>query len=605
MSRHSARGARRRKLRDRKAHERAAREAPARVMKLCGSDSEMGNFVLGVEGRDGTGYAASRALLGMVDGVKPAARRGVPNSGYAYAYEYGYGSGHGHGGYAGNSGDPRRFGKSIAGGSGGYAGGDCDSQDVGRKYLACNGGSIYVDMSHLEVCTPEVLSAFDHLAVHHAMLRITHDVQQRLNLTLPEGYKVQVLANNSDGRSNAYGSHFNFLVTRQTWDDLFVHKLHLMLYLASFQVSSQVITGLGKVGSENRRPATPYQLSQRADFFEVLTGVQTTYKRPIVNSRDETLCGEDGQRGETQSGLARIHCIFYDQNLCHVAGVLKVGMMQIVLAMLEAGYVNMERILDNPVKAVLHWSHGADLEKRCPLVNRQNVTATELQQGYLADARVALEAGVLDTVPRADEIIELWAETLEMLAAGDLEALAGRLDWVLKLHVIERCLSRRPELDWSSPEIKYLEQIYSSIDPAEGLYWAYERDGVVERLVTDQQIENFVVSPPTDTRAWTRAMLLRELDPADITAIDWHMIKLSRRRENGEYDNPRLSLADPLGSTRADTEHVFSNGATPEQIIDALRDGALEPDADELDADPEAEDGEESHLQAVPGSTIR
>ena len=31
----------------------------------------------------------------------------------------------------------------------------------------------------------------------------------------------------------------------------------------------------------------PYQFSQRADFFETEVGLETTVKRPIVNTRDE------------------------------------------------------------------------------------------------------------------------------------------------------------------------------------------------------------------------------------------------------------------------------------------------------------------------------
>jgi proteasome accessory factor A len=543
----------------------------------------MSNFLLGTEPRDGTSHAASRALLGMVDGVGPTRRSWAPSYSYGSAAccEAGY----------------------AAGSPGSRYTASYDPQDIGRKYLPSNGGCIYIDLSHLELCTPEVLSAWDHVAAHHAMLRITQDAQRRVNESLPDGYKVQVLANNSDGRSNSYGSHFNFLVTRRTWDDIFLHKLHFMLYLASFQVSSQIITGQGKVGSENGRPETPYQLSQRADFFEVLTGTQTTYNRPIVNSRDETLCGRDGQRAETASGLARIHCIFYDQNLCHHAGLLKVGMMQIVLAMLESGYVNMERILDDPLEAVVHWSHGADLEKRCRLANRESVTAVELQRGYLADARVALEAGVLDTVPRADEIIDLWAETLGLLAAGDLEALAGRLDWVLKLHAIEHCLSQRPELDWDSPEIKFLEQIYSSLDPTDGLYWAYEQSGLSEELVTDEEIEAFVSGPPTDTRAWTRAMLLRALAPEDIDDVDWHLIEVSRRGEDGLRDIVRVSLGDPLGNTRTDNEPVFSSCETTEQILNALCDEAREPDGGKEEEKDEA-DAKGSQLRVVTGSAI-
>src|SRR2546428_12810018 len=101
------------------------------------------------------------------------------------------------------------------------------------------------------------------------------------------------------------------------WDNLFIRRMHHMLYLAAYQASSIVFTGQGKVGTQNGRPPVPYQISQRADFFETLTGIQTTFNRPIVNSRDEALCGPwtYGVVSDPGSGYARLHVIFFDNVL--------------------------------------------------------------------------------------------------------------------------------------------------------------------------------------------------------------------------------------------------------------------------------------------------
>ena len=71
----------------------------------------------------------------------------------------------------------------------------------------------------------------------------------------------------------------------------------------------------------------PFQLTQRADFFEEEVGLETTLKRPIVNTRDEPHC--DAQK------YRRLHVIVGDANLCEVATYLKVGTTAIVLAMIE------------------------------------------------------------------------------------------------------------------------------------------------------------------------------------------------------------------------------------------------------------------------------
>ena len=55
-------------------------------------------------------------------------------------------------------------------------------------------------------------------------------------------------------------------------------------------ISRQVYTGAGKVGTEVAGLTSedvPFQLTQRADFFEEEVGLETTLKRPIVNTRDE------------------------------------------------------------------------------------------------------------------------------------------------------------------------------------------------------------------------------------------------------------------------------------------------------------------------------
>jgi proteasome accessory factor A len=516
------------------------------VPKLCGSDVELGNFVLGLDDPLGTGAAASRALLRQIEGVRAETQTWAYSSGGSW----------GQGG--------------ITVGGGGYS---FDNRDWGRKYLPGNGGCVYIDLDHIELCTPEVISAWDHVAASHAMLRIVRRAQTLANREMPEGQSIQVLVNNSDGLSHSYGSHLNFLITRETWDNLFGRKLHQLLFLAAYQVSSIVFTGQGKVGSENGQPAAPYQLSQRADFVETLMGSQTTHWRPIVNSRDEALCGANSERkseAEQDPGLARLHCIFFDNTLCHVASLLKVGVTQIILSMIEADVTNLDLLLDDPVRAVVHWSHGSDLQARSRLTSGEDVTAVELQLRFCEEAKKFAQTGGLDMVPGAEEILALWEDTLLKLQARDLASLTGRLDWVLKLHVIEQSLKQRGDLDWDSPELKYLDLIYGSVDPSEGLYWAYEDSGVVERVVSDAEIERFVHEPPEDTRAWTRAMLLRVLDADRVDDIDWDEIKVLIDPDFRGAGVLEVKLDDPLGFTRSDTEELFQGDRPLAEILRGL-----------------------------------
>lgn len=530
--------------------------------KLCGADIELGNFVLGVETNRGTGFEASRLLLREIDGLPRAnTYRGEACNCAGCTKERealeSAGSGKGKRGAAGGNG-----GRQIT----------INPQDWGRKYLPSNGGCAYIDLDHLELCIPEVISAWDHVACWHAMLRIARTAMVNANKKLPAGRQIQVLVNNSDGRGNSYGSHLNFMITRRSWDNIFRRKIHYMLYLAAFQASSIVYTGQGKVGSENGAPEVNFQLSQRADFFERLVGSQTTHNRPIVNSRDEALCGRSSSdESDDAEEMARLHVIFFDNTLSHVASLLKVGVMQVVLSMIEAEDVNINLLLDDPVEAVLTWSHDPALLARAPLTSGEEITAVELQFRFLDEAKRFCAGGGCDgSVPGAAEILALWEDTLLKLQAGDLEALAPRLDWALKYSILQGVIDQRPDLSWESPEIKHLDHLYSSLDSSEGLYWAYENEGIIERLVAERAIEHFTANPPEDTRAWTRAMLLRWAGPDAVDYVDWDSIRLRVGYERYRTIFRRLDMASPLGLTKANADACFETAGTLDELLDGL-----------------------------------
>jgi len=445
----------------------------------------------------------------------------------------GYGDGHG---------DADGYGRSYAsspgvygiqyggygGGSSSWSGYGYNEQDRERRFLASNGGCAYIDLSHLELCVPEVTNARDFVAAYHAMLRIGQGAMTRAQAGLDPGEVLEVLVNNSDGLSNSYGSHLNFLVTRQLWDDLMGRRPHYLAFLASHQVSSIVYTGQGKVGSENGRAPVGYQLAQRADFFETLCAQQTTYQRPIINSRNESLCGK------RDDDYARLHHIFTDAGLAQVATYLKVGTMQLVLAMLEAG----------------------DVDLSLPL---------QIQRGLLEAALRHDDRTGFPTVPGAEDILLCWQDTLDRLDTGELAAVSDRLDWAAKLEWIELARAESAEagteLEWGSDELKHLDLLYSSLDPARGLYWLYERAGAFHSVVEDAEIERFTHEPPDDTRAWTRAMLLRQFGPAgEVDRVDWDRVVVEATADDGASRRLEISLDDPLGNTRADNEALFARG---------------------------------------------
>lgn len=534
------------------------------VPKLCGADVELGNMIVGDPLPcvvDSAGEAA-RALLDEITGFSraPAWRHDAPL--YADS-EWAPRAG---GAYGGAIAQERESG--YAGRGSGY---HEYAQDRGRKFLAANGGCVYIDLNHLEICNAETRSAFDHVAVFGAMLRIVREAMVRANDRMPAGRTIKVLVNNSNGHGKSYGSHLNFLTTRECWNNIFQRRMHYLCFLASYQCASIVLTGAGKIGSEIEGEAARYQISARADFFEVLCGPQTTTRRPICNSRDEVLAGTPGAGGEDER-LARLHSIFFDNTLCHTSSLLKVGMTQVVLAMIEQEQVPAQFLLDDPVEAVHRWSRDPELKAKSRLIDGAEYTAVEMLEAIFEKAKGFVDAGRADgLVSDVGRIMEVWGECLGALRRRDLDYLAGRVDWVAKLSVLERTASQRG-LSWESPAMKYLDHLYSSLDPGEGLYWALERAGAVQRVVSEGQIERFVHEPPEDTRAWLRAYILRHADAGLLDDVDWDLVRIREAHESPtgwtSHRYPALRMSDPLRFTRAECEAILR--AAP-SLIEGLR----------------------------------
>jgi len=494
------------------------------IDKILGADVELGN-VLHRASPDALGNdRAARLLLAEIDGV-PSIRSSQTSPWYGTSAS---------GWYAAAS-----YGSPSA-----ASGVQADPQDWGRKFLASNGGCAYIDLGHLEICMPEVRSARDFVRYHHAGLALARNAQAAASEQLADGERLSVMANNSDRLGNSWGGHLNVLVTRKLWQRIFERMYPELFALAAFQVSSILYTGQGKAGAENGQPWVPFQLTQRGDFFECIEGIQTTYRRPIVNSRDEAHCGPGDHGGE----LARLHVIFHDTTLTHVSNYLKAGVTQLVLALMETGWCSRDVILEHPLEALREWGHDPSLRAAARLADGRSIRAIEHQRLFLAEVKAFVERGDAGCVPDATTIVATWEDTLDRLERNDTATLARRLDWVLKRELLLRLIERNPGLDWDALAIRAADLRFALLG-ADGLYQAIETAGGIEALVSDDDIERALHTPPSDTRAWSRTMLLRQ-QRRDIESVNWDEVRLGAARPGAA---PRVvRLVDPRRHGRAD-----------------------------------------------------
>ena len=81
--------------------------------------------------------------------------------------------------------------------------------------------------------------------------------------------------------------------------------------------------------------------------------------------------------------------------------------------MIEAEWVNPGLALEDPLKALLAFSHDPGLNAKARTITGKRLTAVELQLKFLEHAQAFHERGGCDgIVPRAGEILNLYADTL-------------------------------------------------------------------------------------------------------------------------------------------------------------------------------------------------
>ena len=415
-----------------------------------------------------------------------------------------------------------------------------------------NGARYYVDHAHPEYSTPECSNAFELVVADKAGERVLARSMTAARHLLPAGQEIVVYKNNSDGKGNSYGCHENYLVDRTAPFAVLVRNL------IPWFVTRQVFTGAGKVGRENGADPVDFQISQRADFFEEEVGLETTLKRPIVNTRDEPHADPQKYR--------RLHVIVGDANLCEVATFLKVGTTAIVLAMIEDGFVDKDLTITAPVAAMRTVSHDPTCHALVELADGGHCTAVEMQWEFLRLARKYADDVGLDSCggeTLGGLVLDRWEATLADLER-DPALLAGQLDWVTKYQLLSAYVDR-DELRWDDPKLSLLDLQYHDVRPDRSLYERLVRAGKVERLVTEPEVIDAMADPPETTRAYFRGTCLRRW-PDSVVAANWDSLIL----DVGSDPLRRIPMMEPTRGTKEHVEKLFAECALPADLVARL-----------------------------------
>jgi Pup amidohydrolase len=413
-----------------------------------------------------------------------------------------------------------------------------------------NGARYYVDHAHPEISTPECADAREVVVFDRAAERILQRSMEAARNALGDGSEIVVYKNNSDGKGNSYGCHENYLVARETPFG------RIVSLITPFFVSRQIFCGAGKVGSELPgvpSSEVPFQISQRADFFEEEVGLETTLKRPIVNTRDEPHCDSQKYR--------RLHVIVGDANLAEVATYLKVGTTSLVLSMIEDDVLPLDLALAAPVASIREVSHDPTLRRTVPLRDGRRMTALELQWQFLEHARKYERERGLASVGEdvGADVLDRWEAVLSGLET-DKWSVAPWVDWVAKERLLT-AYQERHGIPWGDARLRALDLQYHDIRPEKSLFARVGAD----RLVPDDEIDTAVSQPPSSTRAYFRGRCLQRW-PDDIVAANWDSLVF----DVGHDPLRRVPMMEPLRGTEAMVGRLIDECSTAAELLDRL-----------------------------------
>ncbi|MDO4900284.1 depupylase/deamidase Dop [Actinomyces sp.] len=424
-----------------------------------------------------------------------------------------------------------------------------------------NGARLYVDHAHPEYSSPEVLTPRDALVWDRAGEVIARRAMAALD---PEDGEVVLYKNNVDGKGAAYGAHENYLVRRDLPFDT------LAAALIPFLVTRPAFAGAGRIGIGQHSQTPGFQISQRADYVGTDIALQTTFNRPIVNTRDEPHA--DAAR------FRRLHVINGDANRFDVPIYLKVATTDLLLWYLERahdrgqGLAALEdlRITADPVEE--HWAMSHDPTLTHVLATaRGPLTALEIQRAHLEAVTGALSedyGGVRPEHVGGDtaQALALWAETLDALQAyadsrgtsaqaESTSRAAELVEWVAKLQLCEG-LRARFGTGWDDPRLAAADIQWADLRVGHGLADRLISAGRTRTLTTGAEIEAAADHPPVGTRAAVRGTAVAE--HAAVVAASWTSLVVD---VPGRSDLLRLALPDAVAVSESESA----------RILDALR----------------------------------
>jgi len=344
-------------------------------------------------------------------------------------------------------------------------------------------------------------------------------------------WRRRLTADDTTPLANAFGRVHLWMIVVLTWPVVTPFALLLRLtafrrvrrQLLPFLVTRPAIAGCGSVAGDRRfRLAEKAPAVRRVSRLTILPG-----DRPIFDTGNlmKMICAPLNlqirpvfhlfrRRQRLQLGVA-------DSNRAQVAEYLKVGTTALLLDLIEGGHLDDAPRLRRPVAALHAVADDPELAAPVELADGTRRTALEIQRFYLERARRHLHDAPAARVEDR-QVVRLWGEALDALEAGDLGALVGRLDWVTKRFLLERCGADADDATLKTLDLRYHEL-------GDGYFARLEQAGESAELVGAEAVRRAVREPPEDTPAFFRGRLIRRQAGVDTPiVVSWDSARIGR-----------------------------------------------------------------------------
>ena len=260
-------------------------------------------------------------------------------------------------------------------------------------------------------------------------------------------------------------------------------------------------------------------MSQRADFLTEAVNLETLYRRPVFNTRDEPHAAS--------AEWIRLHVISGDANMMPSCTRRKAGLVRLALQLLECDAVPQLAIPDASIYMML-VIRDTDGEVKIELDGRNWTTPRLVLESYCEAALTHLSDD--------SEAMEIANECLALLEdrTANPESFATKVDWAAKKFIVSEWVESEKK-SWFDSEAQSFDLAYHLLDTEEGLFYALVEMGWVTLPPLPAIVRR--THRAADTRAVARGAAVERLSEA-IQSISWSQIVF---QDNGKPISVKLN----------------------------------------------------------------